>query len=66
MSWKSTITITRARALSILIEDISHVGNDVLGSMLDVLADSRQSHSLSEFNNFVVSDVEDSNDSRIQ
>jgi hypothetical protein len=55
MSYKTTLTISRDRALEIIQADIFKVGNDVLGSILDVIADSQQSHEISHFNNFHVS-----------
>ena len=57
VSYKTTQTITREKAIEILIEDIYNLPNDTLGDLLDTLADSGQSHMVSQFDNFIVSDV---------
>jgi len=56
MSIKSTQTVTREQALAMLMSEIPGLSNDVLGDMLDVLADSEQSTTCSRFDNFIVSD----------
>ena len=59
MSIKSTRTISRARALEILLEEIPILPNDALACLMDALADSKQSKIVSYFDNFWVSDVSD-------
>lgn len=56
MSIKTTQRITRQRALEILLEEIPELPNDTLASLMDVLADSKQSKICSIFDNFIVSD----------
>ena len=56
MGIKSTETITRDETMKILREDIEQVGNDVLGDLLDTLADSDQSNHVNRFQNFLVCD----------
>jgi hypothetical protein len=57
MSIKSTQRISRERALTILLAELPNLPNDVLGDLLDVLADSGHSKVCSKFDNFIVSDV---------
>jgi hypothetical protein len=57
MSIKSTQYITRQRALEILTKEISEMSNNTLGELIDTLADSGQSKSLSICDNFIVSDT---------
>ncbi len=57
MSIKTTQWISRATALEILLSEIEALPNDALGDLLDALADSGQSHRISKFENFIVSDV---------
>lgn len=59
MSIKSTQRITRARAIEMITTEIQYIGNDVLGDMLDLIADSQQSRLTSIFDNFIVSDFPD-------
>ena len=56
MSTKTTQRITRQEALLILLREISNLSNDVLGDMMDILADSEQSNYCSRFDNFIVSE----------
>jgi len=42
----------------LLLTEIPQMSNDMLGDLLDQIADSRQSKSLSYFDNFIVSDFE--------
>jgi hypothetical protein len=56
MSVKTTQRVTRARALEVLLREIPQVGNDVLGDLMDVLAESGQSKVCSRFDNFIVSE----------
>jgi hypothetical protein len=56
MGIKSTRTITRQLALEILLEEIPEMSNDVLGDLMDVLADSKQSKYTCQFDNFVVTE----------
>ena len=62
MSIKSTSRITRETALSILLEELPTLPNDVLGDLMDVLANSEQSKHCSRFDNFIVSDFTDKNE----
>ena len=63
MSAKSTQRVTRNRALELLRSEFDRLSNDVLGDLLDVIADSGQSHRFSKLDNFVVSEfVEASRD----
>jgi hypothetical protein len=55
MSAKSTIRITRERALEVLLSELPVLGNGVLEKCMDVLADSGQSRNCSTLDNFVVS-----------
>ena len=55
MSIKTTQRITREHALDILLSEIPNLPNDVLGDLLDELADSEQSKRVSVFDNFIVS-----------
>jgi hypothetical protein len=59
VSIKSTQRITRERALSILLSEIPLLSNNTLGELLDWLADSEQSHTISRFDNFIVSEFVD-------
>lgn len=52
---KSTQRITREQELSILLDEIPKLPNDLLGDLLDLIADSEKSYSLSMFDNFIVS-----------
>jgi hypothetical protein len=56
MSIKSTQRISRERALSIILSEVPLLPNDTLGDMMDFLADCGQSHHVSKFDNFIVSD----------
>jgi hypothetical protein len=56
MSIKTTQRITRQAALSLLTEELPNLPNDLLGDILDKIADSEQSHTFSKFDNFIVSD----------
>ena len=56
MSAKITQRITRSRALEILTDEIEHIGNDVLGNLLDVIAESEQSKHMCRLDNFLVTD----------
>ena len=56
MSVKTTQRVTRERALDILLSEIPNLPNDTLASLLDRLADSEQSHRVSRFDNFIVSE----------
>jgi hypothetical protein len=55
MSIKTTQRITREVALSILMQDLPQLSNDMLGRLLDLIADSEQSKVMSRFDNFIVS-----------
>jgi hypothetical protein len=57
MSRKTTQRITRESALSLLTEELSKLPNDLLGDLLDMIADSGHSHTFSKFDNFVVSNL---------
>ena len=57
MSITSTKTITRKRALEILLTEIPTVSNHVLEQLMDALADTKQSKLVSVFDNFIVSDI---------
>jgi hypothetical protein len=57
MSIKTTQRITRQQALQILAEDIPQLPNDTLAHLLDTIANSEQSRTISMFDNFIVSDV---------
>jgi hypothetical protein len=56
VSIKTTQRITREHALDILLSEIPNLPNDVLGDLLDELADSEQSKRVSVFDNFIVSE----------
>jgi hypothetical protein len=56
MSIKTTQRITREYALDILLSEIPNLPNDVLGDLLDELANSEQSKRVSVFDNFIVSE----------
>jgi hypothetical protein len=43
--------------LAILLTDAPNLSNDLLGDLLDLIADSGQSHIVSRFDNFIVSEV---------
>jgi len=58
MSIKSTKRITREVALHILLKDIPKLSNDALANLLDRLADTGQSQEVSQFDNFIVSNIE--------
>jgi hypothetical protein len=57
VSYKSTRYLDRASALAILLTDAPNLSNDLLGDLLDLIADSGQSHIVSRFDNFIVSEV---------
>ena len=59
VSIKTTQRITRERALAILLSEIPILPNGVLEDMLDALADTGQSHQISKFDNFIVSEFTD-------
>jgi len=59
MSVKSTKRISRERALAILLTDIPQLPNSVLEDLLDKLADSGQSRTISYFDNFIVTEFTD-------
>ena len=59
MSIKTTQRITRAKAMALLMTEILHLPNDALADLLDVLADSGQSHAISCFDNFIVTEFPD-------
>ena len=56
MGVKSTSRIKRKVAIDILLEEIPNLPNDVLGDLMDTLADSGQSKYASSFDNFIVSE----------
>jgi hypothetical protein len=56
MSYKSTQRVTREQALQIIRTEIDYLGNDLLGDLLDLIADSGQSRIMSKFDNFAVSE----------
>ena len=56
MSYKTTHRITRERALEILLSELPTLSNDALGDVLDALADTKQSHRVSHFDNFIVTE----------
>jgi hypothetical protein len=58
MGYKTTQRITRDRALSILMQELPQMPNDVLADLLDRVADSGQSKVVSKFDDFVVSEVQ--------
>ena len=58
MSYKSTMRITRAKALEILLSEIPTLPNDALAILMDALADSEQSKRISKFDNFIVSEFD--------
>ncbi len=62
MGIKSTRRITRQQALEILTDDLPKLSNDALGDLMDALADTKQSHHVSYFDNFIVSDFVDEAD----
>lgn len=59
MSIKTTRRIKREQALQILLDEIPKMPNSVLEDFLDHLADSGQSFTLSQFDNFIVSEFTD-------
>jgi len=59
MSIKTTQRIKRQVALATLLREIPNLSNDVLGDIMDVLADSEQSRYCSRFDNFIVSEFTD-------
>lgn len=59
MSIKTTQRVTREQALEILLSELPQLPNDALGDILDALADSGQSHRVSRFDNFIVSEFVD-------
>ena len=59
MSCKTTQRVTREKALEILLAEIPTLPNDPLSDMLDALADTGQSHRVSRFDNFIISDFGD-------
>ena len=59
MSIKTTQRIKREVALATLLREIPNLSNDVLGDIMDVLADSEQSRCCSRFDNFIVSEFTD-------
>jgi len=62
MSVKTTRRISRQRALEILLSEAPNLPNDTLADLLDRLADSRQSHIISQFDNFIVTEFTDENE----
>lgn len=62
MSSKSTVRLTREKALHYLFLEIPHMSNDVLGDLLDAIADSGQGHYTSKFDNFIVSNFTENTD----
>lgn len=58
MSIKTTQRITRDRALSILLQELPQMSNDMLANLLDYIADSEQSKVVSKFDNFIVSEFD--------
>lgn len=62
MSIKSTQRITREQALSILLDEIPKLPNDLLGDLLDMIADSEKSFRISKFDNFIVSEFTNDGD----
>ncbi len=56
MSIKTTRYVTREKALEILVSELGTLPNDTLGNLLDTLADSEQSHRISRFENFIVTE----------
>jgi hypothetical protein len=56
MSIKSTQRITREHATLLLTREIEEASNNQLALMLDHAADCGLSHSLSKFDNFIVSE----------
>jgi hypothetical protein len=59
MSIKTTQRISRDQALTILLREIPELSDNMLGDLLDYLADSEQAHSISKFDNFIVSEFTD-------
>jgi putative heme degradation protein len=60
MSIKTTQRITRDRAIELIKMEIDNrIPNDVLASILDVIADSGSSIFMSRFDNFIVSEFLD-------
>lgn len=64
MSAKTTRRISRQQAIHILLADVPTLSNDLLAELLDWLADSGQSKTISKlgahlllFDNFIVSDM---------
>lgn len=57
MSIKSTKRITRSKAQEILRRSVEELPNDTLGDLLDLIADSERSNILSKFDNFIVSEM---------
>lgn len=58
MSIKTTSRVKPERAREILLSEIPTLPCDVLGDLLDVLAESEASHFASKFDNFIVSEFE--------
>lgn len=61
MSIKTTQRVKREQALEILMSELPVLPNDVLGDLMDILADSGHSKRLSRFDNFIVSEFPDDN-----
>ncbi len=59
MSIKATRTISRATAQAMLMSEIPVMTNGMLASLLDELADSGESMTLSIMDNFIVYDQVD-------
>jgi hypothetical protein len=56
MSIKTTLRITRERAIELLRSEIDDAPNDLLARLLDIIADNETSKRLSIFDNFIVSE----------
>lgn len=58
MSIQSTIRIRRASAIAVLLESIPDLPNKLLGTLMDLIAESESSKFASKFDNFTVSDYD--------
>lgn len=56
MGYKSTIRLNRVRALDVLHGELETLPNGMLERILDIIADSGLSRSMSTLDNFSVSD----------
>jgi len=62
MSIKSTQRISRERAVSLLLSEIVQLPNGTLEDLLDLIADSGMSRTMSKFDNFMVSEFDGKDD----